>query len=260
MSTDSFRKLQETMFHSEHGIINKIYVDMELLQDIKFGALLTTVSVKEEMEYIYSKLKEYSLRTDLEICKYFPALKLKETDISNILASKDKRYKLAVLSPFTEAYDDFIAILAMAGKHNKAIGSTSNIVVTINIHDIDYPRDVLDAFIVNLRKLVPFVTFVVTTYARYDIPYEAFVSNDLFFLLEMQMLVKEFTPISREFIQNGSFFGKKICAPPYIDKTLHKNPDEYAKVLVSTEYGLGIYCDFKYISTGLETETINGKQ
>jgi len=256
----SFNKLQAKMFDSEHGAINKIYVDMELLQDLKFGALLTTITVKEELSYIYSKLAEYSNRTDLNICSYFPALKKKEADISAIISNPDMKYKLAVISPFTTAYDEFIAILMSAIRHNSVVANGAIPSITLNIADMPYPIDVLDAFINNLKRLVPKLAVTVTTYPRYSMSTSTFITHDMFFLLEMHNLVKEFTPIAVEFVQNGSFFGKKLYALPYIDKTLHKDPNDYDKILVSTEYGLGIYCDFKYISSQLVTETINASR
>ena len=251
-------QLQDNMFNEEHGAIDQIYIDMEMFQDFKFGALLTTVSVAEEIKYIYENIKAYNARVDFEICKYFPALNRTEEDISAILKDPNMRYKLAGLSPFTEAYDIFVQLLQVMVQHNKAVSTGKAPVLNINVVDIAYPEDILDIFASNLQKIIPSLAVNVSRYPRYTLPMEEFISNNVFFILEMFNLVKDFSTSSVEFVQHGSFFGKRIFSPCYIDTTLHKDPRDYDKILVSTEYGLGIYCDFKYIPISLMMEGSDG--
>lgn len=258
MEQDKLKPLREAMFHEEHGPINFIYADMEMFQDFKFGALLSTVTVAEEIKYIYDNLKEYNSRTDLEICKYFPALNKTEEEIEALLKDEKTAFKIAGISPFTQVYDNFVSLLLASVQHNKTVSSGRAPKVTLNIADIKYPNMILDVFMSNLEELVPSVSFKVWSYKRYDMPIKELVAHDIYFIYEMFNLVKEYSPSAVEFVQNGAFFGKKVFSPCYIDTELHKDPREYDKILVSTEYGLGLYCDFKYTPISLIMEDSNG--
>jgi hypothetical protein len=242
-----FKNIQDKVFDMEHRIINNIYVDMELLQDLKFGALLSFVSVKEELEYIYSKLNDYNNRIDNNICEYFPALKLTEDMLVEAYSDKKRVYKICGISPFTTAYEEFLSYLTAVLRHNKASGGVKEPTISLNISDVDYPDDILNMFIEHFKPVIPRLQFNVTKYKRYTYPTLDFIKHDAFFLYELQSMLSEGSPTSLAFAQNGAFFGKKIFTPTYIDKKLHTNPDDYGKVLVSTEAGLNIYCDFKYI-------------
>ena len=90
-------------------LVNKIYIDMELLQDFKLGALLSTVTVKEEVEYIMSCLPVYNLKFNNRTAEYFPVLKKTDEELLSIV--KNNSIKTALLSPWTKIYNNLNVIL-----------------------------------------------------------------------------------------------------------------------------------------------------
>lgn len=253
-SYNPFKDIQGKVFDMEHHPISNIYVDMELLQDLRFGTLLSMLTVKDEITYIYSKLKNYNERVDNEISKYFPILNISEEDILKTMADPKEILKICTIAPFTMAYDIFISFLIAIVRHNKIVSNVNHVTLNINIGDINYPMELLNKFRDNLIRLIPSLRIAISKTKRYDVNVQEFITNDAFFLFEMHKLLSEKSQTAIAFIQNGSFFGKQVFAPIYIDSTLHKKVEDYQNILVSTEYGLNIYCEFKYIPMSLVLE------
>lgn len=257
--TSRFTEIQDKVFSMEHAPVLNIYADMELLQDLKFGALLTMLSTEDEAKYLYTKLSVYNTRIDNELCKYFPALGIKEEQITERLADTAFAPIICKIAPFTEAYDIFTTFLGTALKHNQVLGDTRPVTLTINISDIVYPKRLLSAMSNNLQTMFPGIAVNFTTDKRYGVDIAEFLHNDTFFLFDVPTLLADSSATSVAFVQNGAFFGKKVFSVPYLDTTLHTEEKDYTNILVSTEYGLNIYCDFKYISPAITVkESDNG--
>ena len=69
-----FDDVGKSYFENDTKPVTRVYVDLEYMQDLRFGALLYGLSVKQEMDYIHSRLDQYNNRYDREVCKYFPTL------------------------------------------------------------------------------------------------------------------------------------------------------------------------------------------
>lgn len=246
-----FSTIQNQVFDMEHPPINSIYIDMEMFQDFKFGTLLTMLTIPDQLKYIYSRLDKYNDRLNNNIMEYFPALKISEESITNRMRDDKFIERICVTSPFTSVYTSFLKLLISAQIHNGTLGVKKPIVINVNVADIDYPKELIAEFSKTINKIVNNVNIVFTRCKRYDVPVMQFHNNDIFLLYEIHKLVEEGTRLSCDFVQEGLFFGKKIFSLPYIDTSLHSDKSTYEQVLVSTEIGLNLYCDFKYTSAEL---------
>lgn len=256
-NNNPFQTLQDDVFNLEHKPVTSIYADMELLQDLKFGALLTFVEVEEEMRYIYSQLDQYNNKVNTHMAEYFPVMGITDDDIAERMGDPEHMFKICGIAPFTAAYDDFLAFLFASIRHNKILGKQQVIDVVVNISDIKYPALLFDKFKENISVMAPGVSFRMSNHSRYTQAVLDFTKFDSFFLYEFHKLLSEGSGMAMAFAQNGSFFGKSVFTPPYIDTEMHQDSKEYDKVLVSTEYGLNIYCDFKYTSTAIPTPEVS---
>lgn len=246
-----FSTIQNQVFDMEHPPINSIYIDMEMFQDFKFGTLLTMLTIPDQLKYIYSRLDKYNDRLNNNIMEYFPALKISEESILERMSDNRFVERISVISPFTSIYDDFIKLLIAAQIHNNTIGNKKSIILNINVSDIKYPKELITRFENVINNMVKDVNISLTNFKRYDMNPNKFIHNDIFFIYEMHKVLEEDSKLTYMFAQDGLFFGKKIFAQPYVDVTLHPDKNTYDQVLVSTEVGLNMYCDFKYISATL---------
>lgn len=249
--SDTFKNLQNQYFNLEHKEIRSIYVDMELLQDLRLGALFTMLKVKSEMRYIYTKLNDYNNRLDNELCSYFPALKFTEQNILDRLADDKHSLRICGMSPFTAAYDYFLFMLMEAIKHNNNLGKVLSINICVNVSDIHYSKVFYDMFVKNISVIMPTLNFSMHNYTRYQYPVDEFRNFDMLFLYDIRDLLQNNDTMAMLFMQQGVFFDKEIYSPPYIDKTLHTDPNEYTKILTSTASGLDMFCNFKYLNRNI---------
>jgi len=249
---DLLNSVQDEYFNLDHKQIKGIYVDMELLQDLRLGTLLTSVRVKSEIAYIYSRMTDYNMRVDNDTCSYFPALKYTEQNLVARMHENGNDVKVCGLSPFTTALDYFMYVLDRSLKGNQMVGKSGKLDVNINVADIRYTKTFMDMFIKHVAGDRPLVNVIVTNYPRYEYPIQLFQAFDIFFLYDIRDLVKENSSSAAAFIQHGSFFGKDVFSPPYIDRSMHNDPDEYARILTSTATGLDLFCNFKYIGRNIK--------
>ena len=62
-----------------------MYIDLDLLYDFRLTALMAFIHGKEEYEYLYSHLQQYLETPTLEICKFFPKMNVKESDLDDFI-------------------------------------------------------------------------------------------------------------------------------------------------------------------------------
>lgn len=244
----TFQEVANKYFQDETGPIEKIYVDLEYLQDFKFGALLTTITTKKELEYIYHKLKDYNSRFDEDVSKYFPALKVSEEQISEIM--KNKSLLKFIKAPWTSAYYDFMIITRFIAHQNRAVSSTPIVLeFNINVSDVEYPQELANLVKIHLSESFGDVRVNFTHMKRYEDQLSFYLQQDVLFLKDMEQFVKEDTDTSIAFVSEGRFFNKKIFAKPQINPDLNITKKQYKDALTSTQIQLDVYCDFAYIQS-----------
>ena len=106
---ESLDKLSKSYFTEITDKVSKIYVDMEILQDLRLGALLQTATVPEEIEYIQSCLPDYNNKLDLKTAEHFPVLNKTDDELDQII--KQNPIKTALVAPWTKIYYNFQIVL-----------------------------------------------------------------------------------------------------------------------------------------------------
>lgn len=244
----TFQEVATKYFQDETGTIEKIYVDLEYLQDFKFGALLSTITTKKELEYVYHKLKDYNSRFDESISKYFPVLKVSEEQISEIMQNGD--LSKFIKTPWTSTFYDFMIITRFISHQNRAMSTTPIVLeFNINIADVEYPIELENMLKIHLSETFGDVRVNFYHNKRYEQNLEFYLQQDVLFLKDMEQFVKEGTPTSIAFVSEGRFFNKKIFAKPQINPELNLTKSQYNDALNATQIQLDVYCDFAYIQS-----------
>lgn len=243
-----FEEVGNDYFSKYHGPISEIYLDFEYLQDLKFGAILYGISVPKELEYVQSKLSVYNQRMDFETAKYFPIFNKTEKDLKALLTNIAPMNWIALKAPFTTFYDLLLEGFQIITTHNKS-ASTKPIIIhlTINVEYELYPKELLQFLQYRIQHLFPNIRVEFIYNTRYTLDISEYLKQDLLFLYDIESFVKENTATSRQFVQEGGFFNKRIYARPYINPSFRYKEEDYETILKSTQANLNIYCDFQYI-------------
>lgn len=258
MNTNFMNNLEEASlltFQTEYSPISSIYVDMEYLQDLKLGTILSKITVQKEMEYILHCLPKYNARYEQATGKYFPVLRITDEEIMQELKSKNS-YKICAISPFTNMYKYLISSFDAIRKHNKQVSDqTAPLRLTVNVADVEYPDVLKRTFIATIKKLYPDIVVEFTDNERYKENSEFYKNHSVIMLYDYGAFLSESSPVFSDFTNEGSFLNNRIIAHPYIDTKLGHDPDKYAEILASTEIGLDMYCDFCFVPSLIDIHT-----
>lgn len=245
---DLFNRTNEAYMTNEVGPVTDIYVDMEYLQDMRIGALLHTVKVKKELEYIYAKLPDYNKRFDYECASYFPALKHTDEELDYLIHDKSSVDMVCFKAPFTTTYYEFASLLMLIQHHNRSVSGKPFIIhIHLNVDNPLYPDELLRAFESVFHNRMTNIQFDITKLPRYTLALNEYSCCKLLLIYNIEEFVREDTPTSVAFVSDGVFFNKKVFSVPYVNKDIIKDTEQYEEAMTSTHSQLNLFCDFFYI-------------
>lgn len=239
-----FLSAEDMIFKSEHKPIKRIYVDLEYMQDLRLGALLSMLKVKEEFGYVNHNLPKYNSRYDRQIGKYFKALKISDADITKRMHDPISCEKICVISPFTSIYYRLFTIVAAARTHLKAIEDhPTDIELVINCADVPYPEILQDRLCSTLAQQLAVAPRFTRT-KRYSLPDNEYLTYDLLLLADYGEFIKQH---ASTLIGTGRYTDTRIVAQPYIEDEILSKAEDPEHLLDYTEKSLGVYCEFSYL-------------
>lgn len=249
-----FDEVGKNYFDQDSKPVTRVYVDLEYIQDLRFGALLYGLSIDMEMKYVHTCLKKYNNRLDFETAKYFPALHKTDEELDVKLKEGVSKDRICFIAPFTSVYYNLMEAIDMFKSHNKRMLETEvPMKLTINCSDVDYPIE-LQHYLCDVLSHQLDIQVDFQQINRYEMDAKDYLSYDLLFLYDYGKFVNSFPT---RFVGEGDFINTKIVAKPYIEAKLGFKPDRYDEVIASTERGMDIYCDFNFLKSEI---TLNGKE
>ena len=247
-----FDDVGKAYFNAEARPVTRVYIDLEYIQDLRFGALLYGVTVDAEMKYIHSRIKQYNNRYTLGTAEYFPVLKKTDKELDTLLHTPVVLDKICFLSPWTSVYFNFIELLVAIKQHNKRLlDSPPPITVVLNVSDVKYPTELVQYLSQTFSRQWD-VRVEVQQLTRYVGDVSEYLEYQLMFLYDYGLFVNTF---SSAFVGEGKFSNTRIIAQPYIDMSLGHKPEDYEYVLTSTEKGMDIYCDFSFLRSNITLDS-----
>jgi len=246
---DSLNHLSESYFQNLDIPIHMIYVDMELLQDFKIGALLSTCTVKEEIEYIESRMADYNQRYDLCTAKHFSVLKKTDDELLQIMQKAP--IKTTLLSPWTKIYDNLNRILKYLymNMHARDL-RIKPITLVVNCADFKYPIQLFDIWATEMKRVHTALEIKFTTFPRYTAGVDFYKDFDMFFVYDQEKFFNtDKLAATLSDIKKRVF--KIIFSPPFISEKRNFTENEYGQSLLATKAALNLAFDFYYMPTGI---------
>ena len=243
-----FDDVGKAYFENDTKPVTRVYVDLEYIQDLRFGALLYGLTVKQEMDYIHSRLDQYNNRYDRAVCKYFPVLKKTEEELDTLLRTPIVKDRICFLAPWTSVYFHLLELITYFKRHNRRfLESAPRMNLVINVSDIEYPVELKQHLEQMLSKQLD-INVEVHQLQRYTAELAEYLQYDFMMLYDYGQFVNTFPAA---FVGEGKFTDIRIVAQPYIEEGLGHKPEDYEFVLTSTEKGMDIYCDFSFLRSNI---------
>lgn len=246
---DTFADAGTRILQKEYRQIKRIYVDLEYLQDLRFGAILTHLKSSDELKYVFSCLNRYNARYDEHTSLYFPNLHLNDKIIEADFKDAHTVAKIASVAPMTSMYYNFNTLVSMFVRSNKYVSEgDSTIKISIGVDNQFYPDRLLRLFKENIEsRFGSKVSVSIEKCRRYSQGYEFFHSNDILFLYDFESFVNANPRMSTAFAGEGMFVDKTIFAIPQVnDKFNHLSDKDKERGIDKMRDQLNLYCDFEY--------------
>ena len=247
---ETIQSLNKQYFDAIINPINKIYVDMEMLQDLRLGALISTVTVKEELAYIYKQIPRYNERFELKTAEFFPVLHKTDEELDEIVANNPMM--IAGMAPWTTNYSNFNAILSFLNISNKTTSTDhAPLTVVVNCADMEYPIELFDQFVKTLCSVHGKVNFKLSHKSRYEEDADFYNQFNMFFMYDHEAFLNNEVLLD-SFTTRDTFMSKIVYTLPIVNSDLGIHESEYAKALASTNAMLNLFCDFFYMRGEIE--------
>jgi hypothetical protein len=247
----AFNNIAEEYFQAKLKPIRNVYIDIEVLQDFKIGALLNLITTQAEYDYILYRIAEYSKRITDETMRYFPIIKnISDEDLDAFIVDKENHRKLVVISPTTNFFMGIPDMIRHINEANtRSPHENKHVHFHIGTNSVILDQDLKNNILFQFKKFDN--TLNITIYNRpLSEMEEALIKNIDITVIEN---IKRFThdPIIRKHLSDSAFFDKRILAYPYIDVEPIKG-ETVDQLLNNTKVMLDVYCDFDYIERKVE--------
>lgn len=246
---DTFADAGSKILQKEFKVVRSIYVDLEFLQDLRFGSILTHVSSPDELEYLYSQIDVYNGRYDENTPAYFPEFNITNEVINNDLKDPSKINIIATISPMTSMFYNFNTLLGMYTRSNKyTVEGDSTISVYVGVDNQLYPDQLLRTFKQSIETQFQDkvkVSFIKSR--RYSAEIDFYASMDILFLYDLEGFINNSPAMANAFAGEGMFAEKAIFAKPQInEKFSGLSARDKEQGVDKMRDQLNLYCDFEY--------------
>lgn len=245
---DMSREYFEDMFNPCHNL----YIDLEMLQDFRLGALLCLITTEPEYQYIQYRLKEYNDRFNLNTMEHFPVItSVTEEDITTYIDDKKNHLTLARVSPMTDLYAMMPEFLRAVRLVNLKCSSQHDLLtITLGTDSVIYDKPAKTTLINVFKKLDTRLNVDIINRPAWEMDNASILGNELFLVHDMTQFFNH-KVISNYVFNSEVFTSKRILAHPVVETEDKEGHTDIQKLQATRDF-LTIYCNFEYIQRGID--------
>ena len=246
---EALAKCSENYFKDKFKSKRAIYFDLESIQDFKLGAILCLIKSETAWEYIKLCLPKYTERLDDEICKYFPALGLKEQQIEAFINDPKNHSVLVKASPMNRIYMEIPKIIAMTFDENRRVDpSNPRFSIYFGTSSVKYDKHQKEILSNLIKQTNKFVDVEIFDRPLREIEEEVVSIIDMYVIGDLHVFFNH--PKIMQWISDDKVFKNKlILGYPTIYSKDGDDSDELT--LEKLKRFLNIYFNFDYIERAL---------
>lgn len=239
-------------FKSKFSPIRHMYIDLEMLQDFRLGALFCLIKTDAEYQYIKHIISKennaYKTRLNEDTMTWFPAIEsITDKDLDEYIENPDNHKRLVVSSPMTTTYLELFDMFVSIIDRNRSVGGPElivNIGTSSVVYDVVDKGNLVTAF---TEKISGFKVFVHDTWM------DNIKSNVSNFDMIMAHNISKF--IQSDFTQNMftdevPLFNGTVVGYPLLE--VQTQDEKHAIELLSEiEIYFNTYTNFYYMPRGV---------
>ena len=197
--------------------VQRIYVDIEFLQDFRLGALISLISTETEYQYILSELPKYSMSHGEPITSFFPELGFKEEQVIEYMKDTKNWESLALNSPYYETIKDMCDLIIEMTKHNVLMHYSKPIDLYIGCTDLLYCIEARRRLAVLLLDYLDKINLTFLPTSLYEFKEVAIDDYDIYMLASANKFINNESLVKK--FENMEMTSKTIIGLEEMDTT-----------------------------------------
>ena len=193
-----------------------MYIDLDLLYDLRLSALLGFVKGEEDYKYIRKHVQQYLDAPTLEVCKFFPELKVKEEDLDDFINDPGYSTILAALALPTNFMRELQDIIKFINTENESKETHRSLKITLNCRYKNLHPYIINRVVDLIHKSDPLVKVEVTEYRDWsEVPASLIKMQDMICVYDVRNFLSDGTTSQKLLtemneLSNCSIVGLKV--------------------------------------------------
>lgn len=239
------QELSNDFFRSEFPIVRNAVIDINCLQDIRLGTLLSLIKTEAEYKYLVSKIPMYNDTYSDRLSEIFSVLDISEETLDNQLYDKHNHRRISIMAPNTNLYNGLTDLIATIDNINKRGAIPIN---SWNLYMCCGPLEVKEVVKKPLETLVKSTGTSAILHFMNGYPHELDVDtlNHIdYFLLNDIISFVSMDNLSGDLLFNKhKFYKATILGTEQLDPSIELDGTESLQdVFVRTANFLSLFCD-----------------
>lgn len=244
------KRINREFMEAEFKPIHHLYVDLECVQDLGVGTLMTMITTDVEFQYIRHQAEIYSRAWDRKIAQYFPALRFTEEAVRSRMHDPQHAEVIAVASPLTNLYLMLLEYIRMCVHNNNRI-ETGNRQVTLYIgcSSMKYPESGKKRFELRLAEAFPKLRVQFVEGDATALSPEVLRKIQFFLVNDMDRFGNPAHITGKILLNEDVWLPVSIYAPFQIDTVAYPTVDidKIPELIKDTELVISAACDFHFV-------------
>ena len=193
-----------------------MYIDLDLLYDLRLSALLGFVKGEEDYKYIVQHIHQYLETPTLDVCRFFPRLGVTEKDLDDFINNPEYKTVLAALAVPTNFMRELQDIIKFINTENESKETHRSLKITLNCRYKDLHPYIIDRVVDAIHKSDPGVKIEITNYQDwFEVPADLIKMQDMICVYDVRNFLSTGTPSQKLLIEinglsNCSIVGLKV--------------------------------------------------
>ena len=136
-----FNKVNESIVSASFNTVKRVYIDLALLKDTRMGLMLS-LSDKNDIQYLLSKIKQYNIRPNRKFTEVYPEFKIDEDTLNKHYHDPSYSETIFDYSPDTDFSVKLKSVILMYSSANNRAGYSDPIEITINAFPLSITENI----------------------------------------------------------------------------------------------------------------------
>jgi hypothetical protein len=243
-------EVSENYFKNKFKKIERIYIELEAIQDFRLGAVICLSKNEVGYDYVRRCIVDYNKRTDDLTAKYFPALRLSEEMIDVFISNPKNHKALVLVSPMNNLFSKIPDMIrAIFEDNRRASVNNPGFEIMFGTSSVIYSQEHKKVIENQIKSFNNLVNVTILNRPLHEIEEDTVIECSTYIVDSVARFLNN--PTITKWLENDRFFASKmVLGYPVV----HGDPDPgetKEQQLEKLRRVLSVYFDYNYLERGV---------